>query len=336
MQSKNSTSQRGTVIITVLMLIAVATYLAVEITYRQRIDITRTSTLLALNQSEEYVKSAEALAQYVLEQDLIADIKSDEIVDNKKEDWPTKVVKPIGRGLVQGEIYDLQGRFNLNRLLLSTSTDAESAVSQLSSLLSSLNIPTDTSSNVTAAVLATRIQDWVDSNEEQGVGGLESQDYLLLDPPYQAANRLLVDLSELMLVTGLSGEDLDKLAEHVSLLPPQATLNINTASETVLSSVSCLNVAAITDAQADGGLTEADIKTFSQSGSAYVDSTCSTKLSESDFSVKSSFFLLDAKSEVDKKTIHMHSVLYRPETTTATDVKVKVILRKHLDPFSGV
>ena len=329
-------SQRGTVIITVLMLVAVATYLAVEMTYRQRIDITRTGTLLALSQSEEYVKSAEALAQYVLEQDLISDIKSNEITDHKQEDWPTKVVKPIGRGLVQGEIFDLQGRFNLNLLLSSNAQIQRLALGQLEQLLSDVGIPSNSSSNTSAVSIAARINDWIDTNDQPGTDGLESQDYLLFDPPYQTSDRVLVDLSELMLISGLSIEDLNLLAEHVALLPPAAAMNINTASDTVLALTPCLNIQAITAQRTQGGITDAELNTLVEGGGSYFIGGCATAIIPGYFSVKSEFFLLDAKSEVDKKTIHIHSVLYRPETLNVPDVKVKVILRKHLDPFSGV
>jgi len=329
--------QKGTVIITVLMLIAVATYLAVEMTYRQRIDITRTGTLLALSQSEEYVKSAEALAQYVLEQDLLDDIKSNDISDHNEEDWPTKVVKPIGRGLVQGEIVDLQGRFNLNQLLLSPlPIGGASYNDQLTTLLESLGIPSSGASTVSAAVIADRIFDWIDTDSEPETSGLETLDYQLFDPAYQAGNRVLVDLSELLLVSGLSRADLDILVEHVSLLPPLSPTNINTASDIVLGVTGCLDIAAINTARDAEPIPKSDAKKISEPNSPFVnDAACPTG-TPVPYSADSHFFLLKAKSEVDKKTIQMHSILYRAETLNAADVKVKVILRKHLDPFSGV
>ena len=329
--------QKGTVIITVLMLVAVATYLAVEMTYRQRVDITRTGTLLALSQSEEYVKSAEALAQYVLEQDLKGDIKDADLSDHKQEDWPTKVVKPIGRGLVQGEIIDLQGRFNLNKFLLTTTpTSGSEYKEQFIALLGALGIPSSSTNGLSAAVIAERVVDWVDVGNQPETGGLETLDYQLLDPPYQAGNRILVDLSELLLVTGVSAADLDKMADYVSILPPSTPVNINTASENVLALTGCLSVSAIVSARESGPITKDDITKMSSTGSSYVDAACADGVPEGTFSSNSEFFLLKAKSEVDKKTIHMNSVLYRQATETASDVKVKVILRKHLDPFSGV
>lgn len=323
--------QKGTVIITVLMLVAVATYLAVELTHRQRIDITRTGTLLALDQSEEYVLSAEALAQYVLEEDLKSDIKANELKDDLGEDWPTRVVKPIGRGIIDGQIYDLQGRFNLNRLL---DNEAETRA-QLERLLSSLNIPAESDTNLTAKGVAERIGDWVDEGHDPNTDGLESQDYLLLDPPYNAGNRLLVDLSELLLVTGISREDLELLAPHVSLLPPTMPLNLNTATEEVLEAMGCLNVLNIVAQQQAGAILEKDRTGGLALNGEFADKSCTKPPEESLYTVKSNFFLLDAKSEVDKRSIHMHSILYR-SGDAPTNVKARVILRKQLDPFSGV
>ena len=330
--------QKGTVIITVLMLVAVATYLAVELTHRQRIDITRTGTLLALDQSEEYVKSAEALAQYVLEEDLKADIKANKFKDDLDEDWSTRIVKPIGRGIIDGQMFDLQGRFNLNRLLEEDPTAKAPIIDELIRLLTALNIPSNSDTNLTSRGVAERIADWIDpGTEDVNTDGMESQGYLLFDPPYNAGNRILVDLSELMLVSGLTSEDLELLAPHVALLPPSMPMNINTATAEALEAVECLNGIAIIGVQERGGVDPNDFSTELGAGGPLTDITACPKgvPDLTLFSASSSFFLLDAKSEVDKRSIHMHSILYR-SGTTAPDVKARVILRKQLDPFSGV
>ncbi len=323
--------QRGTVIITVLMLIAVATYLAVEMTYRQRIDITRTGTLLALSQSEENVKSAEALAQYVLVDDFSADLKRTEPTDNLEEQWTTPVQTALGQGVIEGEIADLQGRFNINRLLLKGDS-----IEQFETLLGNLHIPINSSSSLTPTSIAGRVVDWLDEDHNPEIDGHEDQEYLLLDPPYTAADRILVDLSELMLIAGITREDLDILAPHVALLPPMATLNINTATAETLKAY-CLDATRITPIQTSGGYEKisdlTDIVDPGPKGSLITG--CTPVPNNSDLSLDTNFFLLKAKATIDKRSIKMHSVLYRDVTSTS-DVKVKVILRKHLDPFSGV
>ena len=326
---KPKASHSGTVIITVLMLIAVATYLAVEMTYRQRIDITRTGTLLALSQSEENVKSAESLAQYVLTEDLLSDIKETDSSDNLEESWTTPVQTTLGQGVIEGKIIDLQGRFNINRLLLGGDSRE-----QFKTLLGNLSIPVDSSSNITPSIISDRVFDWLDKNKNPELAGYEGQDYLLLDPPYTAANHILVDLSELMLIAGFTKDDLEKLAPHVALLPPMATLNINTATDETLKAY-CLDSSKIESTQSSGGYAKGDLTDLIDPKKGPVINGCDEVPVITEVGVKTDFFLLKAKATIDKRTINMHSVLYR-SGETAPDVKVKVILRKHLDPFSGV
>ena len=322
--------QRGTVIITVLMLIAVATYLAVEMTYRQRIDITRRGTLLALSQSEENVKSAEALARYVLTEDFLAGIKNTPNTDNLEEQWTTPVQTALGQGIIEGEIADLQGRFNINRLLLKGDS-----IEQFETLLGNLHIPINSSSSLTPTSIAGRVVDWLDEDHNPETDGHEDQEYLLLDPPYTAADRILVDLSELMLIAGITREDLDILAPHVALLPPMATLNINTATAETLKAY-CLDATRITPIQTSGGYDKkSDLDDIVDPVKGSLINDCTPVPVSGDLSLDTNFFLLKAKATIDKRSIRMHSTIYR-SGTTAPDVKVKVILRKHLDPFSGV
>ena len=47
--------------------------------------------------------------------------------------------------------------------------------------------------------------DWIDPDNNQHVGGAESDYYESLDPPYQAKDGPMDDLSELLLVRGITG-----------------------------------------------------------------------------------------------------------------------------------
>src|SRR5690606_24652977 len=61
--------------------------------------------------------------------------------------------------------------------------------------------------------------------------------YLLLQPPYRAANHAMGDVSELRLVLGMTEQDYRKLLPYVTVLPPNAPLNVNTANALVLSTL---------------------------------------------------------------------------------------------------
>ena len=64
--------------------------------------------------------------------------------------------------------------------------------------------------------------------------GAEDETYLLVEPPYRAANRPMFNISELRLVQGFTPEVIAVLEPHVTALPEETIININTASAAVL------------------------------------------------------------------------------------------------------
>jgi len=330
-------SQKGTVIITVLMMIAVATYLAVEITYRQRIDITRTGTLLALDQSEEYVKSAEIIAQFMLSKDLRDDILNEDLRDTLSEGWEKSQTLPVERGTITGQIFDLQGRLNINRLILAPAIFRPIFASLLDGLTElSIHDGSDTTT-----ILAERVIDWVDVGQTPETDGLENQHYLGMTPPHKTGDRVLLDLSELLLIEGFTYDDLYILKDHVSFLPPTTKININTASDQLLNAVGCLNIVAINAAKAldPRNLGISDTTLTASFETSYIDNTICPSLTPTEitakadlFSATSEFFRLEAESTVDNRTIKMHSILYRTGTTKS-DVKTIVVQRQYISPI---
>ena len=56
------------------------------------------------------------------------------------------------------------------------------------------------------SAIAGSILDWIDPDDNTHIGGTESDFYQALDPPYYAKNRPIDDLSELLLVNGITPE----------------------------------------------------------------------------------------------------------------------------------
>jgi general secretion pathway protein K len=65
-------------------------------------------------------------------------------------------------------------------------------------------------------------------------GGGEDAFYLRAEPPYRPANAPLASVQELRGIVGVDGAALARLAPHVTALPEQATVNVNTASPLLL------------------------------------------------------------------------------------------------------
>jgi general secretion pathway protein K len=222
--------QRGVALVTALLVVSLATVAAVAMATRLQVDMRRTGNLLNGEQAYAYAVAAESWAYVILRRD-----RKESEYDALGEDWAT-ALPPIAveGGFVNGRIEDLQGRFNINNLVEDEGepTDAESAVNAeelayFKRLLEVLDLE---------PALAPALVDWIDADiNTRFPDGAEDETYLLADPPYRAANRPLVSISELRLVKGFTPEVMAVLAPHVTALPVAETLiNINTATAAVL------------------------------------------------------------------------------------------------------
>jgi general secretion pathway protein K len=96
---------------------------------------------------------------------------------------------PIGEGTVSIKIIDLERKANIN--------NANSQ--ELQQALTLMGVDADSIS-----VVSDSIQDWIDSDDATRIAGAESDYYQSLTPPYYAKNAPIDDLSELLLVKGVT------------------------------------------------------------------------------------------------------------------------------------
>lgn len=364
------TKQSGTVLITVVMMVAIAAIIVTDMSYRQKLDIKRTSALLSRDQAFHYLLGAEEIANWTLVQDLKDDNDRNDpfIIDTLQENWAEKTQPfPVAGGLIQGRIVDLQSRFNVNSIVASDAKVATQQRGRLRRLMDSVGIPKDSESDVTTQMLVERMVDWLDANQDpEGFDGKEDLDYLALDTPYRAANSVMWDISELMLIEGFTADDIAELSDWVSFLPPDVALNVNTADPKILDAYD-LGVpgAQIEEdrkktqpGRHDGGYT--DLQAFedlvAQSATPVPPGTSKQDPSEPDppggpgtqnpksklignFSVYSEYYLLDAEAIINEKPVLMRSILYRPTLKAgakSSDITIKTLTRKLEDPLKRV
>ena len=221
--------QRGVALVTALLVVSLATVAAVAMVTRLQVDMRRTGNLLNGEQAYAYAIAAESWAPVILRRD-----QKDSDFDSLEEDWAT-ALPPIAveGGFVNGHIEDLQGRFNINNLIEDDGepTEAEAAVNAeelayFERLLEVLDLE---------VALAPALLDWLDADiNTRFPDGAEDNTYLLADTPYRAANRPMVSISELRLVKGFTPEVVAVLEPHVTALPEETVININTATPAVL------------------------------------------------------------------------------------------------------
>jgi general secretion pathway protein K len=221
--------QNGVALVTALLVVSLATVAAVAMVTRQQVDMRRIGNLLNGEQAYAYAIAAESWAQVILRRD-----QEESEYDSLGEDWAT-ALPPIAveGGFVNGHIEDLQGRFNINNLIEDEGEPAdedfsvnEESLAYFRRLLDVLGLE---------QTLAPPLLDWLDADiNTRFPDGAEDDTYLLAEPPYRAANRRMVSISELRLVKGFTPEVIAVLEPHVTALPEATVININTATPAVL------------------------------------------------------------------------------------------------------
>ncbi len=210
----------GVALITALLVVTLATILAVGMISRQQFDIRRTAALLYLEQARLYHFAVEDHATPLLNR-YWEDI---EFISRERFEMYT-ALSPLGyQEEIEGGVlevsltFEVQGQFNINNLVKSGKAD-EKRVAQFRRLLNILEIED---------LSVDAIIDWIDSNQDVTYPqGAEDGEYLGFEIPYRSANRSMVDSSELMLVKGINREAFDKLLPHITVLPAGSKMNVN-------------------------------------------------------------------------------------------------------------
>ncbi|MEG1030907.1 MAG: type II secretion system minor pseudopilin GspK [Acinetobacter sp.] len=219
--------QRGIALITILVMVALATILAATIVKRQANTAENTAYLMRQNQSLMYAKSAEAFFSELL----VDDAENAADIDHLQENWAKPMPAfPVEDGFVSGTIQDESGKFNLNSLVNADGTPNLPAKIWFEKLLLRVGLQEK---------LSEAVIDWQDP-DDQTIGGMgaEANYYQGLSPSYLPSNTKFHHVEELKLVRGFEGEKYLQIADYVTTAPnTDSKLNINTASAVLLASL---------------------------------------------------------------------------------------------------
>lgn len=219
--------QKGVALVVVLLVVALVAVIASSITEHSQREIRRSANILDFQQARSYALGAEHFAISVLNKQ----VKDSPDRDDLSQTWATEgLYFPVEGGDLTGVITDLNACFNLNSLVqdkqeLGLVADEDSlAFKSFQQLLTLLDLNPK---------LAVAVADWLDSDERtDSIDGAEDLEYQLLDPPYRAANNLIYDISELLLIQGFNQENMNRLKPYVCAIPQAGyfKININTIS----------------------------------------------------------------------------------------------------------
>ncbi len=221
-------AQRGVAVLSAMLVVTVATMLAVNLMWRGSLDQRRTAASLTADQGYMFLQGAEAWAGDILREDLqVSGPDSDHLGENWAFDLPPV---PVDGGFIVGQLTDLQGRFNINNLITDQGSADPLSKAQFERLLRNLELDPG---------LAGAVIDWIDADAEPNFpSGGEDGEYSGADPAYRTPNVPITTTTELMAINGFDREAYTLLAPHVAALPVGTALNVNTADAYVLASLS--------------------------------------------------------------------------------------------------
>jgi len=228
--------QRGVAAITAILVVVLASVLAVELAWEMNLDIRRTENMLLRDQARQIALGAELMATDELRNDFEDDAENGEFCDDLTERWNTDLTFPVDGGTVRGKLSGMQGRFNLNNLITGGIKNPET-YEQFGRLLAILDLDRD---------IAPKVLDWIDPNQIAEFGGAEDDVYTSKSPPYLTANTWFTTPTELLAIDGFVDPDepdnamFKFLERYVAALPPGASgtkINVNTAEDPVLLSL---------------------------------------------------------------------------------------------------
>lgn len=216
--------QQGVALLTILIMVVLATILAGSLLRQQQNQREQTAMLLRQDQAYLYAQSAEYFLAALLAQD-----GKDNAVDNPAEMWAKPMPAfPVEDGVVTGELSAEEGKFNLNQLLNKDGSINPAAKRLFQNMLKRLNLD----ENLVDAVI-----DWQDADQDTvSATGAENSYYQGLREGYLAPNQRFTSVEQLQQVRGFAGTPYQLLKPYITVLPTsQSKININLASPFLLS-----------------------------------------------------------------------------------------------------
>ena len=234
---------QGFALIGVLIMVALVTSATIAMAIRQSSDIDLAYNLFRADQAALHAQAIDLWAANILNEDL-----QQNLADGARDVWNQNLEQvSMENGSVSANIIDLQSRFNINNLALSTE-ESSLELERFQRLLTVLGLNPG---------IADAVADWIDyDNIVRYPNGAEDDYYLAQPVAYRSANQILHEISELRMIRGIDQATYERLLPHVVALPVGVGININTAMPQVVMSLAegisqgqASNISNTTDSQ---------------------------------------------------------------------------------------
>ena len=226
MPDPHKPSERGAALLTVLLLVAVMSVVAATALERVALATRMTGNGGAMDQARAYADAGTQIARMRIG-DLVAANPAKITLAGGWMGTPQSI--PVPGGIATARVTDGGNCFNVNSVVTGESEASLKVrpigVAQFQALLQALGVETRQ-----AQAAAAGLADWIDSDSAPQPGGAEDETYAQASRPYRAANRLMVDASELRAVNGVTPAIYDLVRPWICALPVTdlSPININT------------------------------------------------------------------------------------------------------------
>ncbi|MCW1382803.1 type II secretion system minor pseudopilin GspK [Novosphingobium sp. KCTC 2891] len=241
--------ERGAALLSVLLLVAMMAVIAAVMLERLNLATRLAVNAQAMTRARLVATSAETLAMARLK--ALVDSSPDRTVDPAGllgRSFPL----PLAGAVVEARIDDAGNCFNVNSLVQQDVVDGAltlrpAALAQLRALMAMLGVEENE-----GARLSDAMADWIDSDSLPLTNGAEDETYRALPVPYRTAGQLVVDLSELRAVRGMTPVLYQRLRPWLCALPAPdlSPIQVNTLRLEQAPLLSMLSPGAITLARA--------------------------------------------------------------------------------------
>lgn len=320
MRARRVNRQRGVVLVAILVLFALASVIAIEVTHRQEHFRARTLNLIGWDKRYRYAIAAEAVAIQGLIDDLEDDQAKSAMVDDcRNEKWAvTLPATPYEDAILSATVQDLQARFNLNWLVTFDAqtneyTRVDARRDQLERLLGAVLVAQQGVGS--ASGLADEMADWLDSdNLVNGAGGAEDADYRLRRTP----NMPILHESEMRALRSFQVDSVGNASfwQYFTALPETTKLNVNTAPQPVMDAVfgqiGAAGLGAAIMSQREKGPFDSIQDVLALGAASSLDQDQRQQLEDS-IDVRSDYFQVQVDIETEEGMTRLTSRIKRPD-----------------------
>ncbi|HEX3033702.1 MAG TPA: general secretion pathway protein GspK [Thermodesulfobacteriota bacterium] len=239
-------SERGVVLLVVLIAVAILTTLVVDLIYFTQIDTTISANVREEIEARYLAKSGiEVMAGTIKEKSLEELDKNTSLFgeqsDSSEGYWALNVPSfPLGDGAFSLKIVDERSKINMNELVGRTTNLVDNRVlTELAELFGMLGIEYSKSSLFIGSLI-----NWLDRpiqgskiQNDQSPVGADADFYASLDNPYRMKDGPLDSVGEILLIRGMDEEFFDKIKNYVTVYPKDEKVNFSTAPKVVMMAV---------------------------------------------------------------------------------------------------